>query len=525
MSSASSSVCSPLSTPPDSPLSTPPDSPMSSPQEIPSGVSHPFRRQVLDCVLIQNKPCLPCTQTTATVCSEDSECGVEKISKVLPGPVKANISVKSTKELKLGISKRVRHLLTTKAFTSSTLPDWAPDPSKSMEERLTATLDEWIDFQGPVTTIRSNFTSEVLKTRNSWRGTVPMICEKPETIESFRKMSVEEFGSLRVVDGRGVLQALRFKVPPETPFILSEASASLPDRDRRKATSGSSDPLARGTHDQRHYATWCEFGNTLAYSKELKDDKEDGENWLKNTVRATSFVNFVLQTELPEQYRKATNPDLVRELEKRGLKNLFGGFHGVNINRGMTGDESITHLDWLDDLNSMNLVIPFSERGKRKPNTKIFEDDDAFLKHLKEFEEQFESGNEIASWTGAWFILWPLKLVIEVPEGYGILFSGRTIAHSLTKIMGVRASVDYFVHKALYDWLSNIKANDDTYKHHGKKKKKALAKGTKKAHRKEKTAGRVQKKRKSKAGGCTEQRARQNRHANVPPGGGDGCHN
>ncbi|RPA73001.1 hypothetical protein BJ508DRAFT_314214 [Ascobolus immersus RN42] len=28
-----------------------------------------------------------------------------------------------------------------------------------------------------------------------------------------------------------------------------EASASLPDRDRRKATSGSSDPLARGTHD------------------------------------------------------------------------------------------------------------------------------------------------------------------------------------------------------------------------------------------------------------------------------------
>lgn len=59
------------------------------------------------------------------------------------------------------------------------------------------------------------------------------------------------------------------------------------------------------------------------------------------------------------------NPDMKRELAKRSVPAKFGAFHGVCINRGMSGSDSRIHLDWLDDKDHHNLVIPFYYSEKK----------------------------------------------------------------------------------------------------------------------------------------------------------------
>lgn len=112
---------------------------------------------------------------------------------------------------------------------------------------------------------------------------------------------------------------------------------------------------------------------------------------------------------------------------------------------------------------------------------------------------------------GGSLVLWPLKVIIEVPEGWGILFPGSLIAHSLTPIEGVRCSVDYFSHKSLFDWFGNVLKESPQFRYKKKITKERNAYGTKKTMRKQKTADRVQKVRKANRGGYTAKKGKQAR--------------
>jgi len=57
-------------------------------------------------------------------------------------------------------------------------------------------------------------------------------------------------------------------------------------------------------------------------------------------------------------------------------------------------------------------------------------------------------------WSGGDLILWPLKLRVQISEGEGFFFLGRLIAHSVTEVVGMRNSVDAFIHKSNFDCLS-----------------------------------------------------------------------
>jgi len=57
-------------------------------------------------------------------------------------------------------------------------------------------------------------------------------------------------------------------------------------------------------------------------------------------------------------------------------------------------------------------------------------------------------------WSGGYLILWPLKLRVQISEGQGFFFLGRLIAHSVTEVVGMRNSVDAFIHKSNFDCLS-----------------------------------------------------------------------
>ncbi|RPA73515.1 hypothetical protein BJ508DRAFT_303291 [Ascobolus immersus RN42] len=380
------------------------------------------------------------------------------------------------------------HLVTCKAITPQNVLQRYKHTSGPLVERAESVLRDWDIAQGPLTVLASPILTSTLKTRSSWAGCYPRICEDEKSLAGFKFISVEEFGSMQLKDANGVVQAYRFKVPNEVVTSLASATDTLPSLDRSKATSGSSNPIARGAFDQRHYAVWGDYGNKPAYSKELRKDGAVGLSWIEATCPATNFINQLFQLEMPEVYAKGTNTELQKLLRQQPVKDPlmpsplvspFEAFHGVCINRGITDGDSNVHFDRLDDHNTHNLVIPFGAFG------------------------------------GAHLILWQLRVIVEVPPCWGLSFTGSLIAHSLTKVTGVRNSVDYFIHKALYNWAKKqLAANPFA----GKNRKAAANYGTKKSMRKQKTAAKVQKKRKEKKGGMTETRKRQKGVINAEPG-------
>lgn len=380
--------------------------------------------------------------------------------------------------------QRAAHLVQIKAVTPQSIQSEAYQLKGSLEQQTNQLLRSWDIEQGNLSIVKSKILTSTLKTRSSWKGCYPSIAESqnglglPEATQGFSFITIQQFQAMQIRDPAGVLQAYRFPVPTNVITNLSSATTALPSLDRGKATSGSSDPLARGSYDQRHYAVWAEYGNKPAYSRELAKDGLSGLDWVENIRHTSAFVNKVVQLELPEQYVKGTNKDLARALRSvevpKGLPtplaSPFQSFHGVCINRGISNDDSQIHFDNLDEKNTSNLVIPFG----------VF--------------------------TGAHLILWQLKMIIELPSGWGILFPGSLLAHNLTTVYGERNSVDFFIHKALYDWLQRQNLSNPFVQ---KKKNAAIAYGTQKTGRQGKTTAKIQKKRKNMKGKLAETKARQ----------------
>ncbi|RPA74506.1 hypothetical protein BJ508DRAFT_332997 [Ascobolus immersus RN42] len=378
-------------------------------------------------------------------------------------------------------------LLDMKAATTHSFPLVAG--KGNLRQQVAEDLQNWYREQGDVTIYTSNITSRTLSLRRDWKM-LPTVCESKMGWKDFRFIPAS-VGACKIIDEHGIVLAHRFKVPSSVTDTLAEASRNLPDLgDRAKnAKSGSADPLARGAYDQRHYAIWKEYGNRLGFSKELMDDGEAGWDWIKQTVEATLFVNRYLRYEFPQQFLKGTNKELIRELRATvpnydNPNQLFGAFHGVCVNRGISNDDSKMHNDWLDDPNHRNLAIPFASYDNPDGTPAITPQ----------------------TFKGAYMIFWPLKIVVEVPIGLGLAFLGGQIAHSLSSVGGVRCSADYFIHKALYDWLEGKLAED---KHKGKNRKAAEAYGTKKSGRKQKTQAAKDRKKEKQVGAYTRKKQRQ----------------
>ncbi|RPA78808.1 hypothetical protein BJ508DRAFT_308983 [Ascobolus immersus RN42] len=246
---------------------------------------------------------------------------------------------------------------------------------------------------------------------------------------------------------------------------------------------------SKNSKNWRHYGIWTEYGNKINFCKELLDDGEEGWKWIRRTKPATQFVNQVLRFEFPEQFAKGRNRDMVREVKKavpayNSPYQLFDAFHGVAINRGISGEDSKKHRDYHYDDNQRNIVIPFANWN------------------LKEDENEREK----EEFSGAYLIFWELKIVMELPIGFGTAFLGGRITHNLTPVHGVRCSANDFIHKALYDWADRVMEKDN---HRGKDPRFAESFGTKKTGRTGKIMAAKKRKKEKLPGKFTKQKQGQ----------------
>ncbi|RPA70833.1 hypothetical protein BJ508DRAFT_336739 [Ascobolus immersus RN42] len=394
------------------------------------------------------------------------------------GPNQLQYKIRPAVQTDSEVYRRGQHLINLGAITPQNFPGTFQKGLGSFEQQTEGLIHDWNLTQGDVKVFRSRVKSEIMDRDKGWKGVYPSICEHPEEIEQFQVISVADDGVMKILDPDGVLQAYRFKVPTPVTDALQAASEQLPAKGKR--SSG-------------------KYGNKPAFSKELPTDGAAGWDWIESTELATEFINHLLQMEVPEEFVKGNSKELRQELkayhkhmmetdntykkkigklftgsEERDFVPPFGAFHGVCINRGVEADDSQTHLDWLDDPNNPNIVIPFGSK--------------------------FEDGR---------LVLWQLKVVIEVPLGWGILFPGALIAHRLTPVKGVRNSVDYFLHKSLYDWLAK---RINTNPHLGKERKeKAKDPNRKKSLRAKKNQKTRAEHRKGQKGVLKEKRGRQAR--------------
>ena len=392
-------------------------------------------------------------------------------------------------------NKKVAHLIKSKAFTCNNLP---PGSQKGAlhKDKVAEYLRAWIasqklgDVGSGVTYYKSSIHKETLLRRTSWR-LLPSLLEHPRpekwAMKNFLKIVIAE-GPCGIYDSHGQCLAFRFRLPEASDFVrtLNTSEALLPSQTatEHKRRGDSGDPAQRGIHDQRHYALWTTYhkGGELKYSKEYTSQLPYSQDWVSANGELHQWIDMYIRLVFPEQWVKCNNPCFKKFLgtspdtgEK--MLPLFNGYHGVNINRGMTGNKSKPHRDTKDSHSVMNTVVPFG-----------------------------------TGFSGGMLILWELKAIVEVPLGWGVSFLGSIIAHSLTPITdGVRHSVDYFTHEDDFRWLKKKQEEEEAAKRgKGRKRKPELHESRKTSQKKKaKAINEKQAKELRKKKGMSTKKARQ----------------
>ncbi|KAG0123255.1 hypothetical protein HOY82DRAFT_619514 [Tuber indicum] len=329
--------------------------------------------------------------------------------------------------------KRIKHLISSGAFTEQSLPGGMPRGS-SLYAEVSPLQDEWEQARVGYRTITTKINYDTLRDRRrDQMGLLPLIMEHEKAAQPFEIVS-SDLGPTLIQDSRGVILGYRFRIPTHLIRSLNDSRdllAPSPQKMRKRKPvaklSTARNQMTRGQNvrfQTRHYAIWSDRNPGYKESVELIRDGEQGREWLLANKELFDHCTQQLRFLSPEQYVRMTGR-VVKDMAKtkgvmgEPIRPLAGAWHGVAINEGLEEDESKGHLDWLDDQNLFNCVLPFG---------------DGF------------SGGEL--------ILWPLKIKVELRIGDGFFFFGSLLGHQVDRVTsGVRHSLDLFTHKSNFDVL------------------------------------------------------------------------
>jgi hypothetical protein len=310
------------------------------------------------------------------------------------------------------LNSHTRHLLRLKAFQFEEVE--VPEGSTFACQVNNRVLD-WKERIKDRRVIKCSKSYNSLLSQSTWK-TLPDITEDPNGPNSFAYYP-SDHGFLEIKDENGKLLGFRFPLKRENLEVLKDCDEmvdGLPTTIRKHK---------RGTFNLRHWGVWADYSQNFMMSKEMKRDLEVARVWFSQNQDLFAEASDVLRMMDAEQYvhmRNGFRKFMEREAAPDGLQlePVAGVWHTVALNRKQVGNASETHQDWKDDGQTYNCVIPYGE------------------------------------WSGGDLILWPLKLRVQISEGEGFFFLGRLIAHSVTEVVGMRNSVDAFIHKSNFDCLS-----------------------------------------------------------------------
>src|SRR5437588_1593070 len=357
------------------------------------------------------------------------------------------------------INPATKQLLDMKAF----LPDEvAIPPGSTFACEIDDQVLAWKAMTVEKKVVQATKTFSSLLHDSSWTGLLPDITKDDDNIQSFSYFPLEG-GSrfLEIRDPQGKLLGFRFPITDENIAILTASQTILSDTSGTSApstapaspgispsptsqpgpvlenttstasppglvpASGNSPALhghKRGTYSVKHWGVWGDYNKDFFMTKEMRTELDIANQWLKKNQGLFHEVSNVLRMVDASQYVHCRN-NLEEEMGKvagpdgQPLKPVAGVWHAVAININQVGSSSEKHQDWKDNKTSYNCVVPWG------------------------------------SWGGGDFVLWPLRMRIEVKEGFGFLFPGAIIAHSVTPIQKGRRYSLILLLTQLMEWI------------------------------------------------------------------------
>ncbi len=309
------------------------------------------------------------------------------------------------------LTSHTRHLLKIKAFQFEEVK--VPEGS-TFAFQVNDRVLNWQEMIKDRRVIKCSKSYNSLLSQSTWK-TLPDITEDHNAPNSFAYYP-SDHGFLEIKDENGKLLGFRFPLKRENLEILKDCDEMV---DGLPTNTGKH---KRGTFNLRHWGVWADYSPDFMMSNDMQRDLEVARVWLSQNQDLFAEASDVLRMVDPEQYVHMRN-EFRKFMEKEAapdglpLEQVAGVWHTVALNRKQVGNASTTHQDWKDGQQTYNCVIPYGE------------------------------------WSGGDLILWPLKLRVQISEGEGFLFLGRVIAHSVSEVVGMRNSVDAFLHKSNFDCL------------------------------------------------------------------------
>ncbi|KAG0135111.1 hypothetical protein HOY82DRAFT_601277 [Tuber indicum] len=194
--------------------------------------------------------------------------------------------------------KRVEHLIASGTFTEQLLLGGMPNGS-SLEAEVSQLLDEWEQARAGYHIITSKIDYDTLRDRRrDQMGLLPLIMEHEKAAQSFKSITSDNVPTV-IKDSSGVVLGYHFHIPTSLINSLKDSRALLAP---------------------------------------LSEKASNGKQGPGSVVKDMAKTNAV-----------SVEP----------MQPLAGAWHGVAINEGLQDDESKSHLDWLDDQNLFNCLLPF----------------------------------------------------------------------------------------------------------------------------------------------------------------------
>ncbi|KAI5776188.1 hypothetical protein EDC01DRAFT_637005 [Geopyxis carbonaria] len=335
------------------------------------------------------------------------------------------------------LDKRVNHMITTEAYTlastgikkNTELKHLVKNNEKLFREemdglklwRITETIES---LRAASTSFRSSKFQELKK--NSTKRS------------SFRKFTriASEDNPIRIEDINHSILVQRIKASPSALAAIEEADQALSKNKKCLAKA------KRADVESAHFGVWGDFDLGLFETRETEELADKGGNlWNATAQPALQEIAFYATHLNPEAAGNLRKMDITENVQRKhgaikekSLNPATDLFYAVAINRKQKTD-GIIHQDWADTKSFFNAAMAYGNN--------------------------YESG---------WFILWQLKVAIEMKRGDIMFFYGSFLAHNVVDIIGIRNSIDCFTHKSVLDWWNRIDKESNTNLNHKKRK-------------------------------------------------------